>query len=43
VSLPISVASYTEPNYDPTNVIDIGFELLGTAPFEVYVDTVRIY
>jgi hypothetical protein len=43
VSLPISNPSYTQPNYDPTDVINIGFELLGTAPFHVYVDSVSIY
>ncbi len=43
VSLPISMPSYSQPNYDPTDVINIGFELLGLASFVVYVDTVRIY
>jgi hypothetical protein len=43
VSLPISTPSYNQPGYDPTDVVDIGFELLGSSSFEVYVDTVRIY
>lgn len=43
VSIPVSAPSYSGENYDPTDVVRLGFQLLGTAPFRVYVDTVRIY
>jgi hypothetical protein len=43
VSLPISTPAYNQPNYDPTNVIRVGLQLLGAAPFQLYVDTVNIY
>jgi hypothetical protein len=43
VSLPISTPAYNQPNYDPTAVIRVGLQLLGSAPFQLYVDTVRIY
>jgi hypothetical protein len=41
VSLPVSAPAYNQPEYDPTNVIRIGFEMLGAKPFRVYVDSVR--
>jgi hypothetical protein len=43
VSLPISTPYYSQPGYDPTDVVTIGFLFLGSAPFTVYVDTVSIY
>jgi hypothetical protein len=43
VSLPISTPAYNQPNYDPTAVITVGLQLLGFAPFQLFVDTVRIY
>jgi hypothetical protein len=43
VSLPVSSPSYSGENYDPTDVIRLGFELLGVDSFRVYIDTVRIY
>jgi hypothetical protein len=43
VSLPVSTPVYSQPNYDPTKVVAIGFEMLGTAPFRVLVDSVRYY
>jgi hypothetical protein len=43
VSLPISAPSYIGPNYDPTSVVVLGFEMLGSAPFRLYVDTVKYY
>jgi hypothetical protein len=42
VSMAVSSPSYTNgPNYDPTNVVRVGFEMLGASPFRVFVDTVR--
>lgn len=41
VSLAVSTPSFSQPAYDPTHVIRIGFEMIGTAPFRIYVDTVR--
>ncbi|MDP8999505.1 MAG: hypothetical protein M3O46_05280 [Myxococcota bacterium] len=44
VSVAVSAPSYTNgPNYDPTNVVRLGFELLSNSasPFRIYVDTVR--
>jgi hypothetical protein len=43
VSLPISTPYYSQPGYDPTDVVTIGFLFLGSDPFAVYVDTVTIY
>jgi len=43
VSLPVSTPAYNQAHYDPTDVITVGFELLGAASFQLYVDTVRIY
>jgi hypothetical protein len=43
VSLPVSSPSYSGENYDPTDVVRLGFQLFGTEPFRMYVDTVRIY
>jgi hypothetical protein len=42
ISLPISAPYYTQPGYDPTDVVTIGFLFLGTDSFTVYVDTVTI-
>jgi mannanase-like protein len=41
VSMVVSSPVYTGPNYDPTNVIVVGFEMLASSPFRLYVDTVR--
>jgi hypothetical protein len=41
VSLSASAPAYNQANYDPTDVIRIGFEMLGPAAFRVYVDSVR--
>jgi hypothetical protein len=43
VALPLSTPSFNNVGYDPTNVIALGFEMLATSPFHVYVDTVRYY
>jgi hypothetical protein len=43
VSLPLSTPAYNQPSYDPTEVINVGLQLLGAAPFHLYVDTVSIY
>jgi hypothetical protein len=43
VSLPFSSPSYQQATYDPTQVIRIGFEMLATSSFQLYVDTVSIY
>jgi len=43
VSLDVSMPAYNQPDYDPTQVIRLGFELLGTAPFGLYVGTVQYY
>jgi hypothetical protein len=44
VSMPVSSPSYTNgPNYDPTSVVRLGFEMLASSPFRIYVDTVRYY
>jgi hypothetical protein len=42
VSLPISSPAYQQASYDPTDTVRVGFEMLGTAPFRLYVDSVRI-
>jgi hypothetical protein len=41
VSLNLMAPAYNQPEYDPTSVISLGFEMLGTTPFQLYVDTVR--
>jgi hypothetical protein len=43
VSLPTSSPSFSQANYDPTDVVRLGFQMLANAPFRVFVDTVRIY
>ncbi len=44
ISMAVSSPSYTNgPNYDPTSVVRIGFEMVGSSPFRVFVDTVRYY
>ena len=43
VSLPISSPSFMQSDFDPTDVIRIGFETLGTAPFQIAFDTVVLY
>jgi hypothetical protein len=43
VSMPVSTPSYTQPNYDPTRAIRLGFEMLGLTPFRLYIDSVRYY
>jgi hypothetical protein len=41
LSLDVSSPSYTNgPDYDPQNVVRLGFEMLGPTPFRVYVDSV---
>jgi hypothetical protein len=41
LTLSVSEPSYNGPNYDPSSVMALGFELLGSEPFRVYVDSVR--
>jgi hypothetical protein len=41
VSLPLAMPAFSQPAYDPTHVIRIGFEMLGTSPFRIYIDSVR--
>jgi len=42
VSMATSSPSYTNgPDYDPQNVVRVGFEMLGPTPFEVFVDSVE--
>jgi hypothetical protein len=43
VSMPVTSPSYNGPNYDPTAVVRLGFEMRGTTPFRLYVDSVRYY
>ena len=43
VEMAVSNPSYNQPDYDPTSVVVIGFEMLGSAPFRVFLDTVRYY
>jgi len=43
VSLPISTPSFNQADYDPTDVIRIGFEMLATLPFRLDLDTVVVY
>jgi hypothetical protein len=43
VSLPISSPSYDQAAFDPTDVVRIGFEMIGTEAFDVVVDTVTVY
>ncbi|MCL2449198.1 MAG: hypothetical protein FWD17_09645, partial [Polyangiaceae bacterium] len=43
VSLPLASPSYDQANFDPTNVIRIGFEMLAAAPFKIAFDTVVVY
>jgi hypothetical protein len=41
VSLAVSSPAYTNgPDYDPQNVVRLGFEMLSPEPFHVYVDSV---
>jgi hypothetical protein len=42
VSLAVSNPSYTNgPSYDPQDVVRLGLELLGPAPFQIFVDSVE--
>jgi hypothetical protein len=43
VSLNLQSPAYQQATYDPTDVIRIGFELLGSEPFRLYIGTVEIY
>lgn len=43
LSLNLQSPSYEQATYDPTDVITIGFEMLGSAPFQLYIGTVQIY
>jgi hypothetical protein len=43
VSLPVSSPSFNQADYDPTDVIRIGFEMLATSPFRLDLDTVVVY
>jgi hypothetical protein len=43
VSLDVSTPSYSQPQYDPTQVIRLGFEMLGTTPFVLAIDDVHYY
>jgi hypothetical protein len=42
VSLPLSKPTFNQPNYDTTQVIRIGFEMISNSPFRVFIDTVRV-
>jgi hypothetical protein len=42
VSLPVSTPDFSQPEYDPTQVIRIGFEMLTNVPLRIYIDTVRV-
>jgi hypothetical protein len=42
VVLPISSPVDAYPQYDPTQVVRIGFEMIATAPFQLFVDSVRV-
>lgn len=42
VSLPISSPVDAYSQYDPTQVVRIGFEMIATAPFQLLIDTVRV-
>ena len=43
LSLPVSTPAYSQPQYDPTKVVSLGFEMLATAPFRLVFDTVRYH
>jgi hypothetical protein len=43
VSLDVSTPSSFQQQYDPTQVIRIGFEMLSTTPFVMAIDDVRYY
>jgi hypothetical protein len=43
VSLPLSSPSFSQPDFDPTNVIRLGFEMLATEPFHIDFDSVTVY
>jgi hypothetical protein len=43
LSLAVSTPSYSQPAYDPTKVVALGFEMLGTEPFRLFIDSVRYY
>jgi hypothetical protein len=43
VSLPVSSPAYSGENYDPTDVVRLGFQVFGVSPFRLFVDTVRIF
>jgi hypothetical protein len=42
VTLPVSSPDYQQASYDPTDTVRIGLEMLGAAPFRLYVDSVYI-
>jgi hypothetical protein len=42
VSLSVSSPAYNGPEYDPTDVVNIGFETVAVDSFQLYVDTVQI-
>jgi hypothetical protein len=41
LSLPVSSPATNYP-YDPMHVVDIGFEMFATAPFQLSIDSVRV-
>ena len=43
LALPVSSPAYSQPAYDPTKVVALGFEMLGTEPFRIFIDSVRYY
>ena len=43
VSLTLSSPAYNQPEYDPSDVIAIGFETLAVDSFELFIDSVQIY
>ena len=43
LSLNLQAPSYEQAMYDPSDVVTLGFEMLGSTPFEIYIGTVQIY
>ncbi|MBV9947797.1 MAG: hypothetical protein JOZ69_13160 [Myxococcales bacterium] len=41
VSLSLDAPAYSQASYDPSAVVVLGFEMLGTVPFRLFVDGVR--
>lgn len=43
VAISLSWPSYQQADYDAVHVVRVGMELLGTEPFSVLIDTVRVF